>query len=78
MGARKNWVRKGDTRVSLARPVLSCAHYFQAPATWREMSQSKGAERIQPTYGVNAAIWARGTRGEFSQHCAPIASQGNT
>ena len=30
MGARKNVAYKG---VSLARPVLSCAHYFQAPAT---------------------------------------------
>ena len=25
--------RERDTRVSLARSVLSCAHYFQTPAT---------------------------------------------
>ena len=31
MGARKNGVREGDMRVSLARTVLSCARYFQAP-----------------------------------------------
>ena len=33
MGTGKNMVRKRDTRVSLARSVLSCAHYSQAPAT---------------------------------------------
>ena len=31
--ARKNGARDNVTRVSLARPVLSCAHYFQTPAT---------------------------------------------
>lgn len=30
--ARKGRARDGDTRVSLARSVLSCTHYFQAPA----------------------------------------------
>ena len=38
MNARKKGAREGDTRgereVSPSRaPVLSCAHYFQAPAT---------------------------------------------
>ena len=32
MGTGKNMVRKRDTRVSLARSVLSCAHY-SPPAT---------------------------------------------
>ena len=33
-GAREGNTREWrDTRVSLARPVLSLAHYFQAPAT---------------------------------------------
>ena len=33
VGARKNGARERDTRVSLAQPVLSCTHFFQAPAT---------------------------------------------
>ena len=32
-GARKNGAREGDTRVSLAHPVLSCTHFFQGSAT---------------------------------------------
>ena len=33
MSAGKNRAREGDTRVSLAHHVLSCAHHFKAPVT---------------------------------------------
>ena len=49
MEVRKNEARKGDkrverelrlsSRVSLARPVLSGAHYFQAPVTQARVEQ---------------------------------------
>ena len=33
MGVGKKGARERETNVSIARPVFSCAHYFQAPAT---------------------------------------------
>ena len=32
-GKRFSWASRADTPSSLARPVLSCANYFQAPST---------------------------------------------
>ena len=44
MGAGKNGARERGTRVSVACSVLSCSHYFQAPATQatREFVQTSG------------------------------------
>ena len=44
MGAGKNGTRERDTRVTLARPIPSYTHYFQAPATqaMREFVQISG------------------------------------
>ena len=47
MGAGKNWTRERDTRVSLARPVLSCVHHFQ-------LSPQK------PTLANSNSIWKHG------------------
>ena len=33
MGVGKKGARERETNVSIACPVFSCAHYFQAPAT---------------------------------------------
>ena len=32
ISAKRKGAREGDTRGPFAHPVLSCAHYFQAPA----------------------------------------------
>ena len=42
-------VRATDTRVSLVRPVLSCAHHFQAPAT--QAKQDMVTKSKQTQYG---------------------------
>ena len=64
MGARKNWAREEDTRVSLACPVLSCAHYFQTPATQARREENRVPEE------KCLKVRGRRTHNKFNPHTA--------